>query len=126
MMDHNNPTQEDETSGNRIWEDGPPEGWVRDAAYYMWEQEGQPSGRDQEYWYRARGAWLDQQALDQQDLDQQTQGQQNQGQEAGDAATQPDPEMVDRAVEISRKIGLQRPFHKDSDDSISGGFNQKR
>ncbi|HEX3351101.1 MAG TPA: DUF2934 domain-containing protein [Acetobacteraceae bacterium] len=27
---------------------------VRERAYLMWEQEGRPEGRDQEYWERAR------------------------------------------------------------------------
>lgn len=33
------------------------------------------------------------------------------------------PDAVEKAVEVSRKIGLQRPYKKDSD--VSGGFNQK-
>ncbi len=31
----------------------------------------------------------------------------------------------DKAMEISRKVELQRPFKKDPDDNVSGGFNQK-
>jgi len=26
---------------------------VRETAYFLWEQDGRPDGRDQEYWYRA-------------------------------------------------------------------------
>lgn len=26
---------------------------VRETAYFLWEQDGRPEGRDQEYWYRA-------------------------------------------------------------------------
>ena len=26
---------------------------VRETAYFLWEQDGKPEGRDQEYWYRA-------------------------------------------------------------------------
>ncbi len=40
----------------------------------------------------------------------------------GDRAT------ADKAHEISRKIGLQRPLKRDPDDpdgNVSGGFNQK-
>ena len=27
---------------------------VRETAYFLWEQDGKPEGRDQEYWYRAQ------------------------------------------------------------------------
>jgi hypothetical protein len=27
---------------------------IRRRAYFLWEQEGQPSGRDEEYWHRAK------------------------------------------------------------------------
>ena len=33
---------------------------------------------------------------------------------------------ADKAAERSRKIGLERPFKKDTDAAVSGGFNQKR
>lgn len=33
--------------------------------------------------------------------------------------------IAERAAEVSRKVGLQRPFKKDSDDTVTGGFNQK-
>lgn len=84
---------------------------IRDTAYYLWESDGRPEGRDEEYWHRARDAWLGQQGLD-----------------AGfeDAVAEPDPDAFERAVETSRKVGLQRPFLKDPEDSVSGGFNQKR
>ncbi len=26
---------------------------VRDAAYFLWEHDGRPAGREQDYWYRA-------------------------------------------------------------------------
>ena len=87
------------------------EAWIRDAAYFMWEEDGRPNGREDEYWHRARQIWLGQHALDE---------------GLAEALSEPDPEKIDRAVEMSRKIGLQRPFNKDPDDTISGGFNQKR
>ena len=37
---------------------------IRDTAYRLWEDDGRPMGRDQEYWQRAREAWLGQQSLD--------------------------------------------------------------
>jgi hypothetical protein len=39
---------------------------IRDTAYYMWEAEGRPEGRDQEYWHRAREVCLGQSSLDEQ------------------------------------------------------------
>lgn len=39
---------------------------VRDTAYFMWETDGRPSGRDEEYWHRAREACLGQRRLDRQ------------------------------------------------------------
>lgn len=84
---------------------------IRDTAYYLWEYDGRPEGRDEEYWHRAREVWMGQQALDQ-------------GFDSSIAET--DPEIVDRAVETSRQIELQRPFNKDPEDNTSGGFNQKR
>jgi len=39
---------------------------VRDTAYFMWESDGRPSGRDEEYWHRARAACLEQLGPDQQ------------------------------------------------------------
>jgi hypothetical protein len=39
---------------------------VRDTAYFMWESDGRPSGRDDEYWHRAREARLAQLGLDDQ------------------------------------------------------------
>lgn len=35
------------------WGDPAFEQRVRDTAYFMWEQDGQPGGREQEYWYAA-------------------------------------------------------------------------
>lgn len=34
---------------------------IRDIAYSLWENDGRPEGRDQEYWDRGREAWLGQQ-----------------------------------------------------------------
>lgn len=81
---------------------------IRDRAYSLWEADGRPDGRDQEYWYRALESLR-----------------------AGAAHTsptspQPDPDMTERAVEASRKIGLQREYRKSPDDNVSGGFNQRR
>lgn len=39
---------------------------IRDTAYFMWEAEGRPEGRNEEYWHRAREACLGQLSLDQQ------------------------------------------------------------
>ena len=39
---------------------------VRDTAYFMWEADGRPSGRDEEYWHRAREACMGQFRLDEQ------------------------------------------------------------
>ena len=82
------------------------EQWVKDTAYYLWESDGRPEGRDQEYWHRAREAWVGRRALDL-------------GYE--ETLAESDPAAVDSAVEESRRIGLE----KDSADSTSGGFNQK-
>ncbi len=30
-----------------------PEGYVKEAAYYIWEKEGRPHGRDLDHWLRA-------------------------------------------------------------------------
>jgi hypothetical protein len=59
---------------------------IRDTAYYLWENDGRPEGRDEEYWHRARAAWLGQQGLD-----------------AGfeDAVAEPDAD----AVETTRRSG---------------------
>ncbi len=27
--------------------------WVRDTAYFLWEQDGRPEGRDNQYWVQA-------------------------------------------------------------------------
>lgn len=37
---------------------------IRDTAYYLWENDGWPEGRDEEYWHRARAAWIGQETLD--------------------------------------------------------------
>jgi hypothetical protein len=35
------------------WGDPEFEQAVRETAYFLWEQDGRPEGREQEYWYRA-------------------------------------------------------------------------
>lgn len=35
------------------WGDPVFEQAVRETAYFLWEQDGRPQGREQEYWYRA-------------------------------------------------------------------------
>ena len=35
------------------WRDPAFDQEVRDTAYFMWEQDGRPGGREQEYWFRA-------------------------------------------------------------------------
>lgn len=87
--------------------------WISDTAYYLWENDGRPEGRDQEYWHRARDAWSGRQTLDA-------------GFEQAVSDEEDEAQSVERAVEAARKIGLQRPFKKDPDDNTSGGFNQKR
>lgn len=41
-------------SGNLDEPDFPDE-WISIAAYYIWKSDGQPEGRDAEYWERAKG-----------------------------------------------------------------------
>jgi hypothetical protein len=38
---------------NDPWGDAAFEQAVRETAYFLWEQDGRPFGREQEYWYRA-------------------------------------------------------------------------
>ena len=47
------------------WGDPSFEQSVRDTAYFMWENDGRPNGREQEYWYRALESCLRQHNLDQ-------------------------------------------------------------
>jgi hypothetical protein len=35
------------------WGDADFEQAVRDTAYFLWENDGRPEGREREYWYRA-------------------------------------------------------------------------
>ena len=35
------------------WGDPAFESAVRETAYYLWEHDGRPTGREQEYWFRA-------------------------------------------------------------------------
>jgi hypothetical protein len=43
----------DEPVGSDPWGDPQFEQAVRETAYFFWEQDGRPQGREQEYWYRA-------------------------------------------------------------------------
>ena len=36
-----------------LWGDPDFEHAVRQTAYFLWEQDGRPEGREQEYWYRS-------------------------------------------------------------------------
>ena len=36
-----------------LWGDPAFEAAVRETAYFLWEQDGRPFGREQEYWFRA-------------------------------------------------------------------------
>jgi hypothetical protein len=31
-----------------------PDEWISIAAYYIWKNDGEPDGRDAEYWHRAK------------------------------------------------------------------------
>jgi hypothetical protein len=89
---------------------------LREAAYYLWENEGRPEGREQDHWYRASQIGFGE------DLDRAFR-------EEMDFEPEPVPlsaEASERAMETSRRIGLQRGYKKDPDDNTSGGFNQKR
>ncbi|WP_332687636.1 DUF2934 domain-containing protein [Devosia sp.] len=37
---------------------------IRDRAYALWQEEGSPEGRDQEFWYRAEQALAEQADVD--------------------------------------------------------------
>lgn len=86
---------------------------VRDTAYFMWENDGRPDGQEQEYWFRALEVSLRSRKLDKAREEPVT--------------DYPDPvdHIAEKAVEVSRKVGLQRPFKKGPDDTVTGGFNQK-
>jgi hypothetical protein len=43
----------DEQLRSDPWGDPQFEQAVRETAYFLWEQDGRPQGREQEYWYRA-------------------------------------------------------------------------
>jgi hypothetical protein len=86
---------------------------VRDTAYFLWENDGRPEGREQEYWFRALEVCLRRHNLDK-ELDA----------PATHSPSAIDP-IAERAAEVSRKVGLQRPFKKGRGDTVSGGFNQK-
>ena len=37
---------------------------IRATAYFLWEQDGRPGGREMEYWLRGKHAYLRRQAYD--------------------------------------------------------------
>jgi hypothetical protein len=39
--------------GENKWGDPDFEEAVRQTAYFLWEQDGRPDGKEQDYWYRA-------------------------------------------------------------------------
>ncbi len=41
------------TDGADPWRNTDFEQAVRETAYFLWEQDGRPNGREQEYWFRA-------------------------------------------------------------------------
>jgi hypothetical protein len=41
------------TNGHDPWGDAEFEQAVRETAYFLWEQDGRPESREQDYWYRA-------------------------------------------------------------------------
>ncbi len=45
------PREERNSSAQFRW--NAPEGYVNEAAYYIWEKEGRPQGRDLDHWLRA-------------------------------------------------------------------------
>ncbi|HWA20430.1 MAG TPA: DUF2934 domain-containing protein [Devosia sp.] len=40
-------------AANDPWANPQFEQAVRDTAYFLWEQDGRPMGREQDYWFRA-------------------------------------------------------------------------
>lgn len=46
------------------WRDPSFEQAVRDTAYFLWESDGRPVGREQEYWFRALEQCLRQRRAD--------------------------------------------------------------
>jgi hypothetical protein len=46
------------------WTDKTFEAQVRDTAYFLWENDGRPSGREKEYWFRALERCLRQREAD--------------------------------------------------------------
>ncbi|CDP52442.1 DUF2934 domain-containing protein [Paradevosia shaoguanensis] len=44
---------DDPHSDDSVWRDPEFEQAVRDTAYFMWEQDGRPAGREKDYWFRA-------------------------------------------------------------------------
>jgi hypothetical protein len=42
-----------DSTGADKWGDPDFEEAVRQTAYFLWEQDGRPDGKEQEYWYRA-------------------------------------------------------------------------
>ena len=46
--------EQNTSSGNLGNEPVFPDEWISIAAYYIWKSDGQPEGRDAEYWERAK------------------------------------------------------------------------
>lgn len=46
------------------WVDPQFEQSVRDTAYFLWEHDGRPSGREQDYWFKALDRCLRQREAD--------------------------------------------------------------
>ncbi len=44
---------DDRVSGDDPWVDPAFEQEVRETAYFLWEADNRPPGREQEYWFRA-------------------------------------------------------------------------
>jgi hypothetical protein len=51
-------------SSDDPWRDPDFEQAVRDTAYFLWEEDHRPEGREQEYWFRALEKCLRQRNLD--------------------------------------------------------------
>lgn len=51
--------------GKDPWVDPHFEQAVRDTAYFLWENDGRPEGREKEYWFRALERCLRQRQYDQ-------------------------------------------------------------
>ena len=52
-----------------VWADPAFEQSVRDTAYFLWEHDGRPGGKEHDYWYRALEQCLRQRQADELLLD---------------------------------------------------------